>query len=190
MGITSLSLDRINRYLKPNYKILIIGCQNCYWPENYGEVAQDYFRNLGHEVKSIDIYECNGADVMDLREDLRFEPIYDIIFQHGTVEHVDGSLYMPFKNMHEACKVGGIMIHENPASKSWPLHGQHYFTQGFYIELAKTCGYGLSEIIIEPAMGNTIDGWNISAVLQRVENDLFIDEEQFNEIYAKHIKPD
>jgi hypothetical protein len=187
MGITSLSLQRINRYIHPNSKILLIGCQNIFSPENYGEIAQDYFRSLGHTVKSIDVYECNGADVMDLRDELHFERIYNLVLQHGTVEHVNGSLYWPFRNMHEACEDDGIMIHENPKKGNWPDHGEHYFTKDFYFQLANWCGYGIMEIDEEPAMGNIIDGWNVSCVLKKGIHMEFLSEDRFNEIYAKYI---
>lgn len=187
MGITSLSLDRINRYLKPTDSILLIGCQNCYWSENYGEIAQDYFRSLGHTVKSIDIYECNGADVMDLRDNLKFEPEYDLVLNHGTQEHVHGSLYQPFKNHHEACKLGGIMIFENPKTQNWPFHGEHYFTQDFYTVLAFLAGYEIKELTEEAAMGNVTDGWNVCAVLAKAFSGDFITEEQFNQIYNDYL---
>lgn len=187
MGITSISLQRISRYIQPKSNILIIGCQNIYSAENYGEIAQDYFSKRGHNVLSIDIYECNGATVADLRMDLTLEKEFDIILQHGTVEHVDGGLYQPFKNIHEGCGVGGIMIHENPKTENWPGHGQHYFTEQFYIDFAISCNYNLLEVTTEAAMGNVTDGWNISSVLQKVDDKEFITEQQFNEIYAKHI---
>lgn len=188
MGITALSLKRINDHLKPQSNILIIGCQNLYSVENYGEVAHPYFESLGHQVRSIDILGCQGSEVADLRDDLGFEPEFDMVNDCGSKEHIDGSLYQPFKNIHEACKVGGVMIHENPMAANWPGHGYHYFTQKFYVELAKTCNYKLLEVCSEAAMGNTVDGWNISAVLEKQDNAKFISEEVFNKIYAKHIK--
>ncbi len=188
MGITQKSMDRLNPFLKPNSNILIIGCQNLYDNDHYMEVAQDYFRSIGHTVKSIDVYACNGADVMDLREDLKFEPIYDLVLQHGTVEHVDGGLYQPFKNMHEACKVDGVMIHENPKTDNWPGHGQHYFTKDFYLYFARACNYDLNEVTEEPAMGNVTDGWNVCAVMIKKEPE-FIFEKVFNDIYKQFIFP-
>ncbi len=125
---------------------------------------------------------------MDLRDDLHFEPIYDQVWNHGTAEHIDGSLYQPFKNFHEACKVGGFMIHENPMTGNWPGHGQHYFTQKFYVEFAKACNYELVEVCSEAAMGNTTDGWNVCAVLKKLPESVFISEEDFNKLYSKHIK--
>lgn len=188
MGITSLSLNRINRYLQPSSKMLIIGCQNLYNAENYMEVAHPYFEQIGHEVRSIDILGCNGSEVADLREDLRFEPIYDMVNDCGSKEHIDGSLYQPFKNIHEACKVGGVMVHENPKTGNWPGHGQHYFTEEFFHELAYVCGYKVLENTEEAAMGNTTDGWNVCAVLKKAIDCKFVDRDQFDSIYSLFIK--
>jgi hypothetical protein len=178
MGITQLSLDRINRHLQPKSKMLIIGCQNLYNADNYMEIAHPYFESLGHTVRSIDILGCNGSEVADLREDLKLSPIYDIVNDCGSKEHVDGNLYQPFKNLHEACKVGGIMIHENPMTGNWPGHGQHYFTQKFYEQIAKDCDYEILELTEESAMGNDVDGWNVSCVLLKT-SDKFCSLKQF-----------
>lgn len=188
MGITTLSLERINKHLQPNSNILIIGCQNLYNAENYGQIAANYFRDLGHTVKDIDIYECNECQIADLRENWKASPEYDLVLQHGTVEHIDGGLYEPLKNLHESCKAGGIMIHENPKAGNWPGHGQHYFTKGFWSALADVCIYEVHELTEEPAMGNDTDGWNVCCVLRKSSDSKFITEEQFNKIYDQHIK--
>lgn len=188
MGITATSLQRINKYLKPESRILIVGCQNMYNTENYDEVAEDYFRRYHHIPRSIDITGCQGAAIVDLRERQLVSPMYEAIFQHGTVEHIDGQIYQAFNTFHHSCLVDGIMIHENPMTGNWPGHGQHYFTEEFYVELAKACKYELLEVCSEAAMGNTTDGWNICAVLRKVVDNDFITEENFNEIYAEHIR--
>lgn len=182
MGITQSSLDRLNKYLQPNSNILIIGCQNLYNAENYGEIAAKYFRELGHAVKDIDIYECNECQIADLREDWNANPEFDFVFQHGTIEHIDGGLYIPLKNLHESCKIGGIMIHENPKTGNWPGHGQHYFTQDFW----KGLGYEVLETSEEPAMGNVTDGWNVCAVLRKT-NEVFIKKVKFKTLYNAHV---
>lgn len=190
MGITHDSLARINRYIQPKSNILIIGCQNMYNTENYGEIAEEYFEKLGHDVISIDILGCNGSYVADLREDLSnsiWWSHFDMVNDCGSKEHIDGSLYQPFKNMHGACKVGGVMIHENPAKDYWPLHGQHYFTLLFYVAFSEACGYEVLELCEEFAMGNFDTGKNICCVLKKTCDVPFIGEKQFNEIYAKHI---
>lgn len=180
MGITKLSLDRIERYIKPNSSILILGCQNLYDTEHYGEVAHPYFESLGHTVKSWDITGCQGSEVVDLREDLKLTPHFDLILQHGTVEHCDGNLWQPFKNIHEACNVGGIMIHENPKTGHWPEHGYHYFIPGFYSQLREGCDYELWELSCEPAMGNPETGMNVCCVFKKLPKSNFVTKEQFD----------
>lgn len=187
MGITSFSLNRINQYLLPNNSILIIGCQNLYNAENYMQIAHSYFEILGHSVRSVDILGCNGSEIADLRQDLKFEPIYDMVNDCGSKEHIDGSLYQPFLNMHNACKINGVIIHENPKTGNWPFHGQHYFTKEFYASLAKQCNYDILELTEEPAMGNYIDGWNVCCVLAKRHDSIFVTETKFNSIYKKTI---
>lgn len=180
MGITKLSLNRLDPHLRDGSSILILGCQNLYDEEHYGQLASEYLTSLGHTVRMIDITGCQGAEIADLRKDLKFKPEFDVVIDCGTKEHVDGPLWRPFKNIHEACAVGGIMIHENPKTGNWPLHGQHYFTKKFFNQLAKGCGYELLEVTEEPAMGNTKDGWNICAVLRKTEESKFVTTAQFD----------
>jgi hypothetical protein len=186
MGITTQSLNRINRYLKPESKILIIGCQNLYNEDNYGEIAHTYFKALGHYVKSIDILGCNGSEVADLRDDLGFKPEYDMVNDCGSKEHIAGELYQPFLNMHKACKIGGVIIHENPRFGHWPLHGQHYFSMGFYNKLAELAGYDLLEVCEEAAMSNYDSGMNVCSVLRK-NHKSFISEMVFNALYNETI---
>lgn len=188
MGITQKSIDRITPFLKPKKKMLELGAQNMYDNLHYGMIAKHYFESIGIVHRSLDIIEYQGAEKLDLRDDLKFDPVYDIVTDMGTCEHIDGSLYQPYKNIHEACAFEGIMIHENPARGNWPFHGQHYFSEKFYVELAKACNYELLEVNTEAAMSNTIDGWNIAAVLRKTTELDFISEEAFNKIYKKHIK--
>lgn len=187
MGITADSLNRINKYLKHGDSILILGCQNLYNSENYGEIAHSYYEQHQYNVFSLDILGCQGSKPMDLR-DLLYLCRVDLVLQHGTIEHIDGSLYTPLMNIHNSCKAGGVMIHENPLTDNWPGHGQHYFTPDFWDNLAKTCEYELIENTTEPAMGNTVDGWNSCAVLRKLNDREFISEEQFNQLYKSYIK--
>lgn len=165
-----------------------LGAQNMYNNEHYGWIAKDYFQELGIDHISLDIIEHQKCVQFDLRElHKEITPTSDIVTNFGTLEHVDGSLYVPFLNIHNMCKVGGIMIHENPKTGNWPGHGQHYFTGEFYSVLAGACGYEFIEVTEEAAMGNVTDGWNICAVLRKLTDVQFIKEETFDEIYAKYI---
>lgn len=180
MGITRLSLNRIENYITKKGKMLILGCQNLYDSEHYGEIAHGYFEKQGFVVSSWDICGCNGSEIKDLREPISSKIKFESILNHGTTEHIDGSLYEGFKNIHNLCKKDGLMIHENPKTGNWPKHGYHYMTQEFYVKLAELAGYELLEVTEEAAMGNDVDGWNVCAVLKKTTSDKFITEEEFN----------
>jgi len=166
--------------------MLELGAQNLYDIEHYGWIAKDYFEAISIEHISVDIIEHQKCVYGDLRE---LQPYggFDIVTNEGTLEHIDGSLYIPFKNIHNACVIDGIMIHENPMTGNWPGHGQHYFTNDFYVMLSTFMEYEILENKQEPAMGNITDGWNVSAVLRKVIDKPFIEEETFNQIYNEYI---
>jgi len=188
MGITAMSLERLNKYIHPADNILMLGCQNLYNSENYGQIAHEYFLDKVHSIKTIDICGCQGAEIMDLREDLKFNREYSLILQHGTIEHCDcESLYQVFKNIHEACENRAIIIHENPRFNHWPEHGKHFFSVEFYAELAKICDYEVLELCEEPAMGNFETGMNVCCVLRLNDDAKFCTEAKFNKIYKAHI---
>lgn len=185
MGITHLSLDRINRYLEPHMKMLELGAQNLYDTEHYGWIAKDYFEAIPIQHISVDIIQYQGCVECDLRQLHPFRG-NDIVTNMGTLEHVDGPLFIPFKNIHNACVVDGIMIHENPRFDHWPLHGQHYFSMDFYKNFSEACGYEILELCEEPAMGNYETGMNVCCVMRKSLHP-FVTKNKFNEIYAKHI---
>lgn len=187
MGITQKSLDRLNKYncLAKGVIMLELGAQNLYDSEHYGMVAKDYFQSLGVIHYSVDIVPHQGSVFADLRTPWDTEPMYGCITNFGTTEHVDGSLWQAFKNIHNCCCVDGadslgLMIHENPKTGNWPQHGHHYMTEKFYQALAVVCEYELLEVTSEPAMGNYESGWNVCAVLRKTKKSTFPDEELFN----------
>jgi len=142
-----------------------------------------HFPKLEHVC--IDIKPEKHAIVKDLREPLEMGE-FDIITNWGTTEHVaphqGKGLYEAFKNVHDACKVGGLMFHENPKTRNWPGHGDHYMTESFYTKLARSCGYFILQLGDNAAMGNITDGWNIHCVLKKKEGSKFISKEQFNKL--------
>lgn len=95
------------------------------------------------------------------------------------VKNIDLGYYNGWFNKHNLLKIGGIMININPKTESWPSHCYTYLTTDFYIQLEKISGYKIIELFEHPAMGNTLDGWNIVCVMQK-ESDLFPDFETFN----------
>jgi hypothetical protein len=181
MGITTLSIKRIQPYLNKGVSMLQIGCQNLYFEPYYGHVAHNHFVKQGIDVRTVDITGCQGSEVFDLRE-LHDLGQFDIVTDFGSGEHVDGNFYNFHRNIHNATKLGGIIIHENPKTGNWPEHGCNYVDMEFYILLAEEAGYEVIELTEEAAMGNTIDGWNVSVVLRKVDDMEFISEKQFKQI--------
>lgn len=197
MGITTDSLQRMGRFglLQKGVRMLVCGCQNIYDHSfqgvTYGMIAQDYFDARDMEVVTIDITGCNNSHVVDLRDvDALYEftkdGLFDAIVNHGTFEHIEGitGFYQAYKNVHDACKNGGIMIHETPKTGHWIGHGNHYTTEEFYKVLSEKMGYKILDLQEHFAMGNITDGGLINCVLQKTEEtkEEFISPEEFLEL--------
>ncbi len=189
MGVTRFSLDLINKYSKP-CDMLEYGAQNTYFTDkvdgkdvnlitggNHYYWMKDYLVAKGYNHTSIDLNGLHGSIVKDLSYPIEVGQ-YDIVTDFGTSEHVT-NLYHSFKNAFNACKVGGIVIHENPKTGHWQGHGHHYFTTDFYEELAKQSGYEILELGEVGAHGNTTTGMNVYCVLKKV-NSRFPSESKFN----------
>lgn len=171
MGITNFSWNTLRDHgaLLQGLRMLELGDQNLYFDPHYGEYAKALFTKLGIDHTSVDLSAHEGGAVkMDLCQPIPLEYLeaFDVVTNFGTSEHCQ-NLYQVFKNINDACKVGGLIFHENPKTGSWPGHGFHYMTQEFYKELAKRCGYEIVDLGEWPAMGNTTDGWNVYCVLRK-----------------------
>lgn len=188
MGITKFSYDTLIKYggIKSSTKMMELGDQNLYFHPFYGQYAKPTFIKLDIDHTSVDLHASEGGALpVDLSKPFNkkeWKGKFDVITNFGTSEHVSDSLYHCFKNVHESCKVGGKMFHENPKTGNWPGHGAHYMTEAFYIDLAKKAGYDILGIGEHPAMGNTTDGWNIWCVLLKKGDTEFISEKEFNRL--------
>lgn len=197
MGIVVQTIDRLNRLdiigphkgyrAKDTFRMLEFGCQNIYTPHDYypgmkyGMIAKSYFENVGMRHISVDYTGEQGSLKKDLREPLNLG-LFDVVTDFGTIEHVEGSLYMPMKNMHDACIVDGLIMHEVPKTGHWPGHGYHYFTKEIFQELAVLCEYNIVEIGEFPAMGNEKDGWNVFVVYRKTKDNKFVSKTKFDRI--------
>lgn len=182
MGVTDFSLQLLNKHnlLKSGNSMLELGCQNLYDSQHYMQVARPYFEGLGMKVVSIDLEGCQGAEVEDLTKPFD-RGQFDLVTDFGTTEHVAPSgLWQARKNVHQACKVGGVMVHENPKTGNWAGHGNHYMTEQFYIDLATFHQYEILNLGEHPAMGNAVDGWNIYCVMRKMAELPFVEQEFFD----------
>lgn len=195
MGITQKSLDRLRKigvFNTQDHKLqmLELGCQNIYaegFPE--GTIAREVFNTMDIDCVSWDICGCQGAKVVDLREELDNPFLYDIITDFGTIEHVESDLYQTLKNIHDNCVVEGLMIHENPATGHWEGHGKHYFTLDFWDELAFMNNYEIVELCTEFTFDNFETGGLICCVLKKKENTDFMTKKEYQNLVEPYVFP-
>jgi SAM-dependent methyltransferase len=182
MGITSFSVELLNKVIEEYSpkNVCELGAQNLYnQPLLPAPYANEFYEPLGIDYTCIDLSNENGALNFNLSRPIPeiWYNKFDLVTNFGTSEHVS-DLYECFKNIHNLCKKGGIVICENPKQGNWPGHGFHYLTEEFYSHLALLCRYTLIEWGEQPAMGNIIDGWNIYAIYQ-IKNGEFCTREEF-----------
>lgn len=99
----------------------------------------------------INQYRCIDADgrhnalVFDLNKDIQKEYLYmekfDLVTNHGTTEHCFDQC-QAFRNIHNLCAPGGLMIHGLPF-QGYLNHGFYNYQPSFYYDLAMANGYAL-----------------------------------------------
>lgn len=185
MGYTSKSIELVNRYLREIKSVCDFGAQNNYSMAYTGNppYMSEWYKNNQVEYMAIDLNGENDAKQWDLSEPVKSNKQFDLVADFGTSEHVK-DLYQCMANANKLCKVGGLMIHENPKVGNWPKHGFHYRDKDFYYQLAEINGYQLEQMEEHPAMGNTTDGWNIIAVMRKTKEG-FVSREQFPKSYTE-----
>jgi hypothetical protein len=140
-----------------------------------------YYEKAGVELYlAFDVSGRNGSFKIDLCKNHDFIPQFDIVTNHGTIEHVNDQ-YHAFKNMHNLCMRGGIMLHGFPVIGHWPNHCRYYYSLPFAYELARLAKYHVIAIEQAPCYGQEsgrADCDLILAALQKRE-DGFMSKESF-----------
>jgi hypothetical protein len=97
-----------------------------------------------------------------------------------TRDQILTGYYNCWLNKYNLLEVNGIMISVTPKTGNWPAHGYVYLTTAFYECLVAQCR-SLEAVAIDetPALGNTVDGWNVRAVLRKISGDPFMNFEVF-----------
>lgn len=100
-------------------------------------------------IVSIDLHGTPNATQWDLNkaEFLSTGWNYDILINHGTAEHIF-NIANVFRLMHDACLVGGLMIHESPFT-GWVDHGFYTLQPTLFYDLAAANGYDIRLMAIE-----------------------------------------
>lgn len=214
MGYTKFSIQLVEKYLEPSMSVFDFGSMNDYSTgEMPPPFISKWYHTKGNKIYiCVDL----GGDNKCLRSDcaypLQLEIQFDLVCDMGFSEHVvqmkeytpvvyEGNItsvypkgevdiergyYNCWLNKHNACKVGGYIISENPKTGSWLGHGYSYLSTDFYKELAKIADYEILELGEHPACGNDIDGFNIYCVLKKT-GERFPPFDDFNKlpIYKK-----
>lgn len=170
------------QYAMPQMAILELGDQLM----DIGEETQfmrsdEFYGRNGYQITTIDIHGKNRAIPIDLSKESNFEFESDLLTDFGTVEHVKG-LYNALKNCHNWTKVGGLMIHANPKTETYPDHGISFFTQEFWEQLAIACNYHLVEVGEHAPYSDENPDKEVYAVLQKMNHIDFIDQSEFHVI--------
>ena len=110
--------------------------------------AKENYENNGVNHTSIDLNGKHGSLPLDLGSPITvFDDKFDVITNYGTSEHINNQYYA-FKNMHDMCKINGLMIHVVPAINNWKDHCRYYYSVDFFEELAKKCNYKIIDLKI------------------------------------------
>ena len=184
MGVTRQTLDFLNNSLRiylPNYKSIVeLGDQQfmCCSPFEEFSYTKPYYEKNGKFYTSIDI-NCKGGSLpLDLNKDINIGK-FDVVTNIGTLEHVD-NFYMGFKNMHNLCEIGGLMIHVSPKIGHWPNHGLNYIDCEFFERLNKLCGYELLINFSQLTAIGGLDSEQVYVVFRKLlESKFTLTEEKF-----------
>ena len=109
-----------------------------------GKSGKELLEDRGVEHTSMDLNGLDGALRIDLGKPVPADFLnrYNVITNYGTIEHINNQ-YDAFKNAHDMCRAGGIMIHSFPLVGNWPKHCRYYYDLEFVHKLAVACELGL-----------------------------------------------
>jgi len=182
MGVTLQTFQYMNKWLEDRHKSIcefgdqqFLSCSP--FPEK--QYTKTHWKNKGKEYDSMDINGFGGSILLDLNVENPVEKQYDFLTDFGTFEHVN-NFYMALKNMHNFCKVGGLMMHILPALNHWPGHGTWRAQSPFWIKLGKSNEYKILDVHEERTLigGHTSDQIYIIYIKEKEKE--FIDKESFD----------
>lgn len=102
------------------------------------------------EYKCIDVDGAHDALNFDLNHIIfsqyDYTNTFDVVTNFGTSEHVFNQLTV-FENIHNLCKVGGVMIHSLPSQK-YISHGLYNYQPDFFHHLAIANKYTVVNVLL------------------------------------------
>jgi hypothetical protein len=185
MGYIETTLEKVTNLVDTGLvkSVCDLGAQNNYTvPYLPAPYMSEWYKNKDVEYMSIDLNGENDSKPWNLCEPVKTTKVFDLVVNAGTAEHCK-DLFQVFTNIHKLTKVGGLMLHENPRTGNWPGHGNHYFTNDFYEQLAAAAGYEILDLKNTVAMHNYKTGNNVFCLLKKVKKE-FITKDQFPTAHA------
>lgn len=150
--------------------------------ENVQDIsAKKYYSGLGYDHTSVDQNGKDGAVTVDLSKPIEWLGAFDLITDMGTTEHVSDA-YECLANVLHHCKDGTVIIHKNPKTGNFPIHGFHFFTLEFWKAYTQLCKLEIEELYEHAIYHNTKDGYECVAVLKFTKNSIVPTKEQFSQI--------
>jgi len=170
------------KILGKEIKICELGNQYMKWHPY--RVAKKFFLNNGaKEHISIDVNGKDGALVLDLSKPLKWHNYFDLVTNYGTAEHVKKGIYECYKNIHDICKVNGLMINVGPIAGSCPWHSPYHYEGFFFGSLGDLCGYEIlmNEIrVVKGKRGqDPKHSTMVISVFKKVKDSKFITKDEF-----------
>jgi len=143
MGIEARALEIIGRTYE-KIRIMEMGAIEHKTPEPRMPARQWYKDRGASKVVSVDLNGEHDALIHDLDTPLPEEHHnrYHLVTNYGTGEHVNDQ-WMFFKNMHDACRPGGVMTHTLNHVGHMPGHGRYYYNQKMVFSMAQLCSYSI-----------------------------------------------
>ena len=139
--------------------------------------AREMYAVLGlGEYSSIDATGQDDALVYDLNQDLAttfgFSRQFDLVTNLGTAEHCFNQ-YQVFKNLHDTCRPGGVIIHAAPCAGN-VNHGFYNYHPRFFADLAAANGYDILRIAFTVDYTPTLIPYSAASFKRYDDRDLLL----------------
>ena len=124
----------------------------------------------------IDATAEHGALVYDLNTNLRsaygFTETFDLVTDLGTFEHVF-DIASAFRNAHDVCKLGGLMIHALPSNCN-ANHGYYTIQPRMIADIAAANNYEIIELVFTVDYSPTLYRFDLENYQDYDDRDLMV----------------
>ena len=147
------------------------------------KIAKKIYEERGVLHTSMDLNGRDGALPIDLGQPVPsiYVNQFDVVTNYGTIEHINNQ-FETFKNVHDMCKEGGIMIHVFPLLGNWLKHCRYHYSEKFVTKLASVCDYCVIKHTILDELDYQMRKNMIAITYIKKKNSRFVTREEFSRI--------